>query len=115
VCWYILLLHSDELTALTHDFRQKSDPLTRISSFDDYDFSGDADLTEVPDGFKSGFLTIIGNPNVGKSTLINALVGRNAVVPYAQSFAPTGQKLSIVSPKPQTTRYYMKAVELVHQ
>ncbi len=46
-------------------------------------------------GFKSGFVSIVGKPNVGKSTLMNRL---------------TGESLSIVTPKAQTTRHRIMGI-----
>ena len=46
--------------------------------------------------FKSGFVTIIGRPNVGKSTLLNYIMG---------------EKVSIVSSRPQTTRNNIQTIK----
>jgi GTP-binding protein Era len=51
--------------------------------------SNSYDLGATPPGHRSGFVAVIGRPNVGKSTLVNQFVG---------------QKVAIVSPKLQTTR-----------
>ena len=52
-------------------------------------------MLESKKGFKSGFISIIGRPNVGKSTFLNRVIG---------------QKIAIMSDKPQTTRNKVQGV-----
>jgi GTP-binding protein Era len=70
---------------------------SKVSSSDNYSFSfsGEVTIPQAPPEFKSGFIGIIGRPNVGKSTLMNQLVG---------------QKIAITSPVAQTTRNRLRGI-----
>ncbi len=59
------------------------------------EFFGSSGYMAPKEGFRSGFVTLVGRPNAGKSTLLNALVG---------------QKIAITSNTAQTTRHRLRAI-----
>ncbi|NMG07329.1 GTPase Era [Brasilonema sp. UFV-L1] len=65
------------------------------SQNDIFSLSGEVVIPQAPPEYKSGFVGIIGRPNVGKSTLMNQLVG---------------QKIAITSPVAQTTRNRLRGI-----
>ncbi|MFN6569371.1 GTPase Era [Dendronalium sp. ChiSLP03b] len=69
----------------------------KVNSIDNHNFSfsGEVSIPQAPPEFKSGFIGIIGRPNVGKSTLMNQLIG---------------QKIAITSPVAQTTRNRLRGI-----
>ena len=74
------------------------------AAFADLPAEGEADAadysqyTNTPEGFRSGFVSFVGRPNTGKSTLTNALVG---------------EKIAITANQPETTRHPIRG--LVHR
>ena len=78
-----------------NDFPDFPDDLPAEASANDFERADAGGFTDTPEGFRSGFVSFVGRPNTGKSTLTNALVG---------------EKIAIMADQPETTRHPIRGV-----
>lgn len=78
-----------------NDFPDFPDDLPAEASANDVERADAGGFTDTPEGFRSGFVSFVGRPNTGKSTLTNALVG---------------EKIAIMADQPETTRHPIRGV-----
>ena len=78
-----------------NDFPDFPDDLPADASANDVERADAGGFTDTPEGFRSGFVSFVGRPNTGKSTLTNALVG---------------EKIAIMADQPETTRHPIRGV-----
>ena len=78
-----------------NDFPDFPDDLPAEASANDAERADAGGFTDTPEGFRSGFVSFVGRPNTGKSTLTNALVG---------------EKIAIMADQPETTRHPIRGV-----